>query len=42
VIFAPQAVMADGGAICSSGHAMLAIAAKVCFAVAISWNLKWL
>ncbi len=28
VIFSPQAVMADGGAICSSGHAMLAIAAK--------------
>ena len=29
VIFAPQAVMADGGAICACGHSMLASAAKV-------------
>lgn len=28
VIFSPQAVMADGGAICSAGHLMVAIAAK--------------
>lgn len=28
VIFSPMAVMADGGAICSSGHLMVAAAAK--------------
>ena len=28
VIFAPQAVMADGGAICSAGQLMVAVAAK--------------
>lgn len=28
VLFSPQAVMADGGAICISGHAMIAVAAK--------------
>jgi translation initiation factor eIF-2B subunit beta len=28
VIFTPVAVMADGGAICSSGHLMVAVAAK--------------
>lgn len=30
VIFAPQAVMADGGAICPAGQLMVAVAAKVC------------
>lgn len=29
VILAPVAVMADGGAICNSGHMMVANAAKV-------------
>jgi translation initiation factor 2B subunit (eIF-2B alpha/beta/delta family) len=28
VLIAPQAVVADGGAVCSSGHLMVAVAAK--------------
>ena len=31
VLLSPHAVIADGGAICSSGHLMVATAAKVCF-----------
>eukprot|EP01035_Chromulina_nebulosa_P018955 gene18955-24763_t len=35
VIFSPQAVMADGGAIASCGHAMLTLAAKVEFNIPV-------